>query len=173
MTLPEIRNTLARTPVVLHAFLAGQPEAWIKANEGPETFSPFDVLGHLLAGETTDWIPRVERILEHGESKAFEPFDRFEMYEASRGKTMGELLDGFAEARTGNLAKLDALNLKQEQLELRGMHPGLGSVTLGQLLNTWVMHDIGHITQISRTMSVQLGPAIGPWTEYFSVFKKA
>ena len=99
MTLAEIRSTLARTPAVLQALLAGQNERWIMANEGPETFSPFDVIGHLIAGEQTDWIPRTKRLLEHGETKAFDPFDRFEMYEATRGKTMDQLLDRFAEAR--------------------------------------------------------------------------
>ena len=172
MTLPEIRSTLGRTPAALSALLANQNETWIKANEGPETFSPFDVVGHLLAGESTDWIPRVDRILKHGETKAFDPFDRFEMYEATKGKTMDQLLERFTEARAANLNALDAFNLKPEQLELRGMHPGLGSVTLGQLLHTWVLHDISHITQITRTMSRQLGPDIGPWTEFFSLFRK-
>jgi len=172
MTLPEIRSTLARTPKALSALLADQNEAWVKANEGPETFSPFDVVGHLLAGEHTDWLPRIERILKDGEAKAFDPFDRFEMYETTKGKTMDDLLEGFAAAREENLKKLDALQLKPEHLELHGMHPTLGSVTMGQLLSTWVLHDISHITQITRTMSRQLGPAVGPWTEFFSLFKK-
>ena len=107
-----------------------------------------------------------------GETKTFDPFDRFEMYEATKGKTMDQLLERFTEARAANLNALDAFNLKPEQLELRGMHPGLGSVTLGQLLHTWVLHDISHITQITRTMSRQLGPDIGPWTEFFSLFRK-
>lgn len=173
LTLSEIRSALTRTPETLRVLLGGLPDEWIRANEGPETFSPFDVLGHLIAGEETDWIPRVRRILEDGESKPFDPFDRFAMYEATRGKSAAELLDRFVEARRENLSALDALNLTDEQLELRGLHPGLGSVTLGQLLATWVMHDISHVTQISRVMSKQLGDSIGPWREYFSVFRDA
>ena len=121
---------LARTPAVLHALLDGLPEVWTTANEGPGTWSAFDVVGHLIHGERTDWIPRAELILAHGESRTFDVFDRFAMFEASRGKSLGELLSTFAQLRAANVARLEALRLAPEDLARRGRHPELGSVTL-------------------------------------------
>jgi hypothetical protein len=156
-------EVLERTPAVLTAWLGGLGEEWTHVTEGPETFSPFDVVGHLIHGELTDWLPRARVILEHGESVTFEPFDRFAMYEASRGKTMDDLLARFAELRNSNLAELRALNITAEQLTLTGMHPRLGVVTMEELLSTWVVHDLGHIFQIARVMSHQYREFVGPW----------
>ena len=157
-------QVLERTPAVLQAWLGGLGEDWAQANEGPDTFSPFDVVGHLIHGELTDWLPRVRIILEHGETEPFEHFDRFAMYGASRGKTRDELLGRFADLRSANLAELRALSLTADQLRLTGMHPRLGSVTLGELLSAWVVHDLGHLYQIARVMAHQYRTAVGPWS---------
>lgn len=157
-------SVLERTPAALEAWLAGLGEEWTHANEGPKTFSPLDVVGHLIHGELTDWMPRVRRILENGADLPFEPFDRFAMYEASRGKSMDELLARFAGLRAANLAELRSLDLTAEHLKLIGMHPRLGQVTLGELLSAWVVHDLGHLYQISRTMAHQYADAVGPWS---------
>lgn len=154
---------LERTPAALGKWLSGLPAAWTDSNEGPETFSAFDVIGHLIHGEMTDWLPRVRVILEHGEAQAFEPFDRFAMYEASRGKSLEELLARFAELRAQSLAELRALNLTEEQLALTGTHPTLGRVTMSELLSAWVVHDLNHIYQIARVMARQFRDAAGPW----------
>jgi hypothetical protein len=157
---------LRRTPGVLRAGLAELPQAWIRANEGPDTWSAFDVVGHLIHGERTDWIPRVEHLLRHGESVPFEPFDRFAQTEASRGKSMAELLDTFAELRAKSLRRLDELALKPIDLARRGRHPDFGSVSLEQHLATWVAHDLSHIAQIARVMGRQYTEAVGPWKAY-------
>jgi hypothetical protein len=136
------------------------------ANEGRETWSPFDIVGHLIHGERTDWIPRVELLLAHGESRPFTPFDRFAQFRDSRGKSLPELLDTFSELRHSNLARLESLHLKTADLERRGLHPELGAVTLGQLLATWVAHDLNHVGQIARVMGRQYTEAVGPWLEY-------
>jgi len=154
---------LERTPAVLGKWLAGLPEEWTHANEGPETFSAFDVLGHLVHGEMTDWLSRVKVILEHGEGKPFEPFDRFAMYEASRGHSLDALLARFAELRAANLKELRALKLTDGQLALTGTHPRLGRVTLSELISAWVVHDLDHIHQIARVMAHQYRSAAGPW----------
>jgi len=154
---------LERTPAALSAWLGGPGEEWTHANEGPETFSPFDVVGHLVHGELTDWMPRVRRILEHGHKVPFEPFDRFAMYETSRGQSLDELLTRFADLRATNVAELSSLGLTADQLRLTGMHPRLGQVTMAELLSAWVVHDLGHLYQIARVMAHQYRSAVGPW----------
>ena len=166
LAIEDALAMLGRTPEVLRALLLDLPPAWTHANEGPETFSPFDVVGHLIHGERTDWIPRAEIILQHGEERAFEPFDRFAQQEASRGKTLDELLDTFAALRAANLTRLQALRLGPEALRRRGRHPELGPVTLSQLLATWVVHDWNHVGQVARVLGRQYSDAVGPWRVY-------
>ncbi len=160
---------LSRTPEVLRVQLAGLPEGWTSGNEGPETWSPYDVIGHLIHGERTDWIPRARIVLEHGPAKAFEPFDRFAQFKDSRGKSLGSLLDTFASLRRENLATLRSWNLGAADFEKPGKHPELGAVTLGQLLATWVVHDFDHIVQVSRVMAKQYAGEVGVWRAYLSV----
>lgn len=162
-------EVLARTPITLNSLLRDLPESWLVRNEGPETWSPYDVVGHLIHAEKTDWIPRAKIILEHGEARAFEPFDRVAMFAASKGKSMVELLDTFAQMRAENLRELQALNLNSDLLDKRGRHPELGVVTLGQLFATWVVHDLGHIRQVVRVMAKQYREAVGPWKAYLSI----
>jgi hypothetical protein len=157
---------LRRTPAVLHALLGNVPDPWARGTEGPETWSPFDIVGHLIHGERTDWIPRTEILLAYGETRAFTPFDRFAQFEASRGKTLPELLDTFAELRAANLTRLESFGLTREDLERRGRHPELGPCTLGELLATWVAHDLSHIAQIARVMGRQYTAEVGPWRAY-------
>ncbi len=163
---------LQRTPAVLHALLDGLPDAWVRANEGPDTWSAFDVVGHLIHGEETDWIPRAEIILRDGESRAFKPFDRHAMLERSKKKSLRDLLDAFASLRAANVARLLAMDLGAEQLALRGRHPALGTVTLAELLNTWVVHDLGHVAQIARVLARQRGDAVGPWKAFLPVLAR-
>lgn len=163
------REILERTPATLRALLGGLPEEWVVSNEGPDTWSPFDIMGHLIHGEEADWIPRARIILEHGEGRAFDPFDRFAMFEKSKGKSLGQLLDEFERLRAESLRELEGLNLTPEKLGKRGKHPDLGVVTLSQLLSTWVVHDLGHIAQIARVMAKQYGEAVGPWRAYLPV----
>jgi hypothetical protein len=161
-------DVLERTPDTLGTMLRGLPDAWTTGNEGPETWSPYDVMGHLIHGECTDWIPRARIILAQGSSVRFEPFDRFAMLAASGGRPLGELLDTFATLRGENLVTLRGWRLTAPQLALRGDHPELGSVTLSQHLATWTVHDLTHIAQIGRTMAKQYREAVGPWRRYFS-----
>lgn len=160
---------LKRTPATLNSLLRDLPEPWLVRNEGPETWSPYDVIGHLIHGEETDWIPRAKIILEHGETRAFEPFNRVAMFEESRAKSITELLDTFAQLRAESLGELQAMNLTADLLNKRGRHPELGVVTLRQLLSTWVVHDLGHIRQVVRVMSKQYREAVGPWKAYLSI----
>lgn len=169
--LEHATDILSRTPAVLDSLLRNLSAGWAFGNEGAQTWSPFDVLGHLVHGERTDWLPRVRMILQSGESKTFEPFDRFAQFEASRGKSVEELLGEFAELRSGNVRALNELNLTAEDLARKGAHPELGTVTLEELLATWVVHDLDHVAQITRTMSKQYGEAVGPWEAYLSVLK--
>jgi hypothetical protein len=164
-TLDEAVPVLARTPGVLRALLADLPEPWVTATEGEGTWSPYDIVGHLIHGERTDWIPRLEHILRHGEAVPFPPFDRFAMFEASRGRTLAELLDTFAELRVSSVDRLRSL-LTPADLARRGRHPELGTVTLGQHLSTWVAHDLSHIGQIVRVMARRYATAVGPWRQY-------
>src|SRR5262249_14433131 len=145
--------------------------AWIRATEGPDSWSPFDVVGHLIHGERTDWIPRARLILESGERTPFEPFDRTAMFEASRGRTLDELLDTFATWRPDNLGTLRGLGLTAADLRRTGTHPALGRVTLGELLAAWVAHDLDHLVQIGRTMARQYRDVSGPWPAYLSVMR--
>jgi uncharacterized damage-inducible protein DinB len=167
--LEHAREILGRTPAALDSLLRGLPDGWVFGREGPDGWSAFDVVGHLIHGEETDWIPRARMILEQGEAQAFEPFDRFAMFERSKGKSLPELLDTFARLRAQSLEELDALGLTPEALAKRGTHPELGAVTLGQLLSTWVVHDLGHVGQVVRVMSKQYGEAVGPWRAYLSI----
>jgi len=160
---------LNRTPSTLSALLRDLPGPWLAQNEGPETWSPYDVVGHLIHGEETDWIPRAKIILEHGEARPFEPFDRVAMFEESKGKTIAELLDTFARLRADNVRELQAMGLTPELLDKRGTHPELGTVTLKQLLATWVVHDLGHIRQVVRVMAKQYTDEVGPWRAYLSI----
>jgi hypothetical protein len=166
-------EVLQRTPDVLRTLLGGLSDFWSMSNYGEATFSPFDVVGHLIHGEETDWMVRVRVILEHGETKVFEPFDRYAMYEASKGKSMNELLDTFALLRAKNLHDLKALKLTPEKLELRGTHPAFGGVTLRQLIATWVVHDLNHLRQIAKSMAFQYREEVGPWKEYLSILPKS
>ncbi len=170
--LDQAVEVLRRTPRTLRALLQGLPAGWTSNNEGPDTWSPFDVVGHLVHGEKTDWIGRARIILEHGEGRTFEPFDRFAQFRDSAGKSLEDLLDEFEELRAGNLDTLRGFELTPEQLELRGRHPGLGVVTLGQLLATWAAHDLGHVAQITRVMAKQYAGEVGPWRAYLSVLKR-
>lgn len=160
---------LARTPATLDALLRDLPREWTHANEGPSTWSAFDVLGHLIHGEQTDWLVRARLILDHGESRPFDPFDREAQFKESAGKTLPRLLDEFARLRAENLADLRALNLTPEQLALRGRHPALGTVTLAELLATWTVHDMTHLHQIARILAYQYSNSVGPWEKYLGV----
>jgi hypothetical protein len=163
---------LERTPAVLRALLAGLPGTWITSNEGPDTFSPFDNVGHLIHGERTDWIPRARIILAQGANRRFEKYDRFAQVRESRGKTLDQLLDELASLRLGNLEILRGWRLTEEQLSLQGEHPELGVVTLRQLLATWLAHDLGHIAQTARVMAKQYRDAVGPWRQYLPVLDR-
>jgi hypothetical protein len=167
--LKSTRAILARTPAVLDSLLRDLQDDWVKQDEGPDTWSPFDVVGHLIHGELTDWIPRARFILEHGPDETFVPFDRFAQYEASNGKTMNQLLDRFAGLREQNLLALDGLNLTAEQLKLGSRHPEHGVVTMRQLLSTWTVHDLGHIGQIVRAMAGGYATEVGPWAAYLPI----
>lgn len=160
---------LERTPEVLKTLLSGLHADWIINNEGPETFSPYDVIGHLIHGEKTDWRDRTMMILDYGVSKTFEPYDRFAQQRESKGKTIGQLLDEFTLLRKKNMEWFSSLQLTGAELDKQGMHPVLGPVTLRQLLSTWVIHDLTHISQITRVMAKQYKEEMGPWLEFFRV----
>ncbi len=162
---------LRRTPATLNALLRDLPEEWARATEGPDTWSAYDVVGHLIHGDETDWIPRARVILDYGPAKAFEPFDRLAQFEASQGKSLDELLGEFAAVRARSLSDLAELNITPELLNKQGRHPEFGAVTLGQLLSTWVVHDLDHIVQVSRVMAKAYTDAVGPWRAYLRVVK--
>ncbi|HKR00239.1 MAG TPA: DinB family protein [Pyrinomonadaceae bacterium] len=170
--LDHATEILRRTPATLNALLHSLPGEWILRNEGPESWSPFDILGHLIHGEEADWIPRARIILEYGEGRAFEPFDRFAMFEKSRGKSLGDLLATFERLREESLRELAEMKLTPEMLGKRGMHPELGVVTLSQLLSTWVVHDLGHVGQIVRVMAKQYTEAVGAWRAYLPILSR-
>jgi hypothetical protein len=169
--LSEALALLARTPATLNVLLRGLPDAWIHRNEGKDTWSAFDIVGHLIVGERTDWVPRAKIILENGESRAFDPFDRFAQEKESQGKSLEQLLDEFARLREQNVAALRVLNLQPEDLNRRGRHPALGGVRLSELLATWVVHDLTHLHQLSRLMAYQYREAVGPWSVYLGVLQ--
>jgi hypothetical protein len=160
---------LQRTPGVLRALLLNLPPVWTEATEGPGTWSPYDVVGHLIHGDRTDWVPRVEHILQHGDAVAFPPFDREAMFKASKDIPLGTLLDTFDRLRAGSLTRLNELGLSEDDLARRGRHPEFGVVTLGQHLATWVAHDLGHIRQVVRAMARQYSDTVGPWRAYLSI----
>lgn len=160
---------LERTPSVLSTLLSGLSEEWIINNEGPDTFSPFDVVGHLLHGEKTDWVTRAKLILEPGPVKTFEPYDRFAQYEESKGKTLSQLLDEFERLRKENIDWLRSQHVTETDLDKTGIHPVLGEVSLRNLLATWVVHDLTHISQVTRVMAKQYQSEMGPWPEFFRI----
>jgi hypothetical protein len=153
----------------VNALLRGLPDIWVRRNEGKDTWSAFDIVGHLIFGERTDWMPRLRIILENGEARPFDPFDRFGQRNESQDKSLEQLLDEFAGLRKQNLAALQALNLQPEDFRRRGRHPELGVVTLSELLATWAVHDLTHVHQLSRVMAHQYGDAVGPWNAYLGV----
>ncbi len=165
-------EVLTRTPGTLRTMLSGLSSPWTGGNEGPDTWSPEAIVGHLIHGEETDWIPRAKIILTTGESQAFEPFDRFAQARRFVGWSLERLLDRFGELRADGVATLRGWHLTPQQLELRGRHPELGQVTLSQLLASWVVHDLGHIAQISRVMAKQYTTAVGPWKAYLPVLTR-
>jgi hypothetical protein len=171
--LDDATALLARTPAVLAGLLGGMPQAWLDCREGPKTFSPIDVLGHLIYGEQVDWIPRARIILEQGEARPFDPFDRVGFEDLIAGKSAKELLDTFAALRNQNLQALAELKLRPEMFGRTGTHPGLGRVTLGQLLAAWVVHDLGHLAQIERVMARQYREAVGPWRQFLPILDVA
>ena len=170
--LAEAVALLERTPSAFRSLLAGLPEAWTTADEGPETFTAFDNVGHLVHGERTDWIPRARIILAQGSDRRFATFDRFAQQRESAGKTLGTLLDEFAALRAENVATLRIWSLTDAQLALEGEHPAFGAVTLRQLLATWVAHDLGHLAQTSRVMAKRYREAVGPWRAYLPVLDR-
>ena len=160
---------LERVPQTLSTLLRGLPDDWVYTNEGANTWSPFDILGHLIHGENTDWIPRAKIILDEHQDKNFIPFDRFAQFENSKGKTLDELLEEFARRRAENIQLLKELNIDADALKKEGIHPEFGAVNLEQLLAAWVVHDLGHIHQITRVMAKNQKAAVGPWLKYLKV----
>jgi hypothetical protein len=172
----DLEQTIAlieRTPKVLNTLLRDLPDEWTMRNEGEKTFSAYDVVGHLIHGELTDWLPRARKILESGESKPFDRFDRFAQERESKGKSLPQLLDEFARLRAESIRQLRALNLQPKDLERRGKHQVLGTVTMSQLLATWAAHDLTHLHQLSRVMAHQYRESVGPWTKFLGVMQCA
>ena len=163
---------LERTPHTLRALLAGLPATWTDANEGPETWSPYDIMGHLVHGERADWITRARLIVEQGPNRRFEPFDRLAQFRESAGKSLAELLDEFTQLRAEGLATLAEWRLTDAELALEGEHPAFGLVSLRQLLATWVAHDLSHVAQIARVMAKQYREAVGPWRAYLPIMDR-
>ena len=170
--LSRALEVLERTPATLHAMLGGLPDEWTAPNEGPDTFSAFDNVCHLIHGEKTDWIPRARIILAQGSNRRFEPYDRFAQSRESQGKRLPELLEEFARLRSDNLAILRGWQLTERELSLEGEHPSLGPVSLRQLLATWVAHDLGHLAQTARVLAKQYREAVGPWRAYLPVLDR-
>lgn len=162
---------LQRTPYVLEMLLDNLPEEWIHSNEGETTWSPYDIIGHLIHGEKTDWISRMKIILSDNENKTFTPFDRFAQFRESEGKTLKQLLNEFKILRDQNIKWLKEKDLSEDDLIKKGMHPELGEATLAQLLATWTVHDLNHIAQIARVMAKQYKTEVGPWIEYLGILK--
>jgi hypothetical protein len=178
ISLAEAIALLSRTPATLNAQLRGLSNIWVRRNEGrnnqgKDTWSAFDIVGHLIAGDRTDWMPRVRVILESGEARPFDPFDRFAQLKEGQDKSLEQLLDDFARLRGESLAALQALNLQPQDLQRRGKHPALGTVTLGELLATWAVHDLTHLHQLSRVMAHQYRDVVGPWSAYLGVLQCA
>jgi hypothetical protein len=167
--IAEAVTLLSRTPAALDALLRGLPDGWTGATEGGDSWSPFDVVGHLIHGERTDWVPRARIIVQQGEARPFDPFDRFAQFAASDGRTLASLLDEFAALREESLRQLSALRLTAADLDRLGRHPELGTVTLRQLLATWVAHDLDHVAQITRVLAKQYSDEVGPWRAYLRI----
>lgn len=170
--LTEAIAILERTPATFRGMLDGLNAAWTTANEGPDTFSAFDNVGHLIHGERTDWIPRARIILDQGANRRFEPYDRFAQVRESKGKSLAQLLDEFENLRSENIATLRGWNLSDTELALEGEHPELGPVTLRQLLAAWVVHDLGHVAQTARVLSKRYRETVGPWRAYLPVLER-
>lgn len=162
---------LERTPAVLNDLLQNISPGWTSVNEGGDSWSVFDILGHLIHGERTDWIPRAEIILSGGINKTFEPFDRFAQFENSKGKSLQQLLDEFEILREFNIGNLRSKNISVDDLQRKGVHPAFGEVSLSQLLATWVVHDLNHIAQVTRVMAKQYKEEVGPWVEYLKILR--
>ena len=162
---------LSRTPATVKSLLGNLSDDWVENTANSENWNPFDIVGHLIHGEETDWIPRAEIILAQGENPTFEAFDRFAQFEKSKGKTLDELIETFAASRAKSLATLREMNLTEEKLRLKGLHPELGEVTLEQLLATWVVHDLNHIKQIVTTLANKYAENVGVWKQYLSILK--
>ena len=173
LSLPDAVAVLTRTPPTINAMLRGMPDKWVRCNEGKNTWSAFDIVGHLIVGERTDWMPRVRIILQNGEERPFDPFDRFAQSKESQDKSLEQLLDDFGWLRSENLKALQALNLHEQDFMRRGRHPALGAVTLSELLATWAVHDLTHVHQLSRVMAHQYRDAVGPWSAYLGVLQCA
>jgi uncharacterized damage-inducible protein DinB len=163
---------LRRTPATLTALLRGLPEAWTTSTEGPDTWSAYDIVGHLLHSEEANWIERARTILEYGEQRSFDSFDRTAMFEKYQGFSLDQLLTAFEQARTNNLVTLSEFQLTPEKLALKGVHPALGTITLSQLLATWVVHDLNHIGQIVEVMARQYAEAVGPWSANLAILTR-
>ena len=168
-SVAQALEILEKTPAVCATLLAGLSDDWVMNNEGPDTFSPYDVMGHLIHGEKTDWATRAKMILEFGNTKTFVPWDRFAQYEESKGKSLPQLLQEFAVVRKANMDWFKSLQLKESDLDKKGLHPSLGEVTLRNLLSTWVVHDLTHIAQITRVMAKQYTENMGPWPQFFRI----
>ena len=167
--LDRTLSILTRTPASVDALLRGLPDFWVQQNEGNDTWTPFGIVGHLIFADRTDWMPRLLRILEHGEQVAFDPFDRFGQVQASQGKTLDQLLSEFAAVRSECLVQLRELDLRPRDLERRGRHPALGTVKASELLATWAVHDLNHLHQLSRVMAHQYRDCTGPFQAYLGV----
>ncbi len=163
---------LERTPIVLQNLLQGLSAEWTSNNEGGETWSAYDVIGHLIHGDKTDWLTRAELILSDNAEKQFQPFDRFAQFENSKGKTLKQLLSDFAEVRNANIKRLKSLNITERDLKKTGVHPTFGEVTLSQLLSTWIVHDLDHISQIARVLAKQYKNEVGRWIEFLKILKQ-
>ena len=172
LVIGDAVTMLARTPGVLHALLHGLPDDWTTATEGVDTWSPFDVIAHLIHGERANWMPRAKLILEHGDARAFEPFDRLAQFRESEGRTLASLLSEFTTVRQQSIGELEALRLTASDLDRHGRHPEFGRVTLRQLMATWVAHDLDHIVQISRTLARQYSDEVGPWRAYLRIINE-
>jgi len=170
-TIDRSLAILCRTPAVIETLLNGISEEWLKNNEGANTWSPYEVVGHLIHGEKTDWIVRAKVILSAAQNKTFEPFDRFAQSNEDQERPIGVLLEEFKEWRVKNLEELKALQIDEAKLQKKGIHPELGEASLKELLSTWVVHDLGHIAQITRVMAKQYKSEVGPWKEYLGILK--
>lgn len=165
-------EVLERTPAVLKTLLANLSPDWVFENEGPDTWSPYEVIGHLIHCEKTDWLVRAQIILSDKEDKTFEPFDRFAQLSAGKEKSLESLLEEFQALREKNLETLKSMQINAEKLKRTGIHPAFGEVTLAQLMSSWTVHDLGHIVQIVRVMAKQYKAEVGPWVEYLGVLHK-